>query len=86
MIINEWNNYYEKVEIVEMLGWNRYRYEDSAKKGLLPPYKTVGKGLERIFPKKEFWIWAALKEAAREIIPEEMPKLYRAEREKELIF
>ena len=64
MIINEWLNYYEKAEIVEMLKWNRYMYDDHAKRGALPPYKTVGKGLERIFPKKEFWIWAASREVA----------------------
>ena len=52
MIINEWLNYYEKVEILEMLRWNSYRYDDHVKRGALPPYKTVGKGLERIFPEE----------------------------------
>lgn len=80
MIINEWLNYYEKVEILEMLRWNRYMYDDHAKRGALPPYKTVGNGLERIFPKKEFWIWAASKEVAHEIFPQEMPGIYKTER------
>lgn len=81
MIINDYKSYYDAKEIREILGWNFAEYEKRRRQSSrLPPYKTVGGRNKKIFPKKEFWRWAALKEAALQIIPEEMPDVYNTER------
>lgn len=81
MIINDYKSYYDAKEIREILGWNFAEYEKRRRQSSrLPPYKTVGGRNKKIFPKKEFWRWAACKEAALQIIPEEMPDVYNTER------
>lgn len=81
MIINDYKSYYDAKEIREILGWNFAEYEKRRRQSSrLPPYKTVGGRSKKIFPKKEFWRWAASKEVAHEIFPEEMPEIYKTER------
>lgn len=81
MIINDYKSYYDAKEIREILGLSFAEYEKQRRQSSrLPPYKTVGGRNKKIFPKKEFWKWAAWKEAALQIIPEEMPDVYNTER------
>lgn len=81
MIINDYKSYYDAKEIREILGWSFAEYEKRRRQSSrLPPYKIVGGRNKKIFPKKEFWRWAAWKEAALQIIPEEMPDAYNTER------
>lgn len=80
MVISDWKNYYVGKEIREILGWDFAEYEKRRRSDGVPPYKTVGGRNKKIFPKKEFWRWAASKEVAHEIIPEKMSDVYKTER------
>lgn len=81
MIINDYKSYYDAKEIREILGWNFAEYEKRRRQSSrLPALQDSRRTQQKIFPKKEFWRWAAWKEAALQIIPEEMPDVYNTER------
>ena len=78
-------DYYTNKEMSKMLAITReglhYRYAHGI---LVKPVRITARC--NIYPKRDFWNWAASQEAAHIIDPQTSTDFYRSEREKELIF